>query len=131
MVLAADGSIYLNVPGFNDDSYPPKVLRISPENELSEVVTLPKHPETGKVGPLGIDVGPDGHLYIVGNQGMCGFNDHQSRLLRVVMNNGKAVRTEVLVTGFLQSHAASCRADSVYVTETSLDLNVNPMPSGV
>ncbi|MHC4518572.1 MAG: SMP-30/gluconolactonase/LRE family protein [Planctomycetota bacterium] len=131
MVLASDGSIYLNVPNFNDDSYPPKVLKISPEDELSEVVALPKHPQTGKVGPLGIDIGPDGHLYIADNQSMCGFNDHQSRLLRVIMKNDQAVKAEVLVTGFLQSNAVSCRADSVYVTETSLDLDADPMPSGV
>lgn len=131
MVLASDGAIYLNIPNFNDDSYPAKVLKISPKDEISEVVTLPKHPETGKVGALGIDIGPDGHLYIADNQSMCGFNEYQSRLLRVIMNDGEAVKTEVLVTGFLQSNAVSCHGDSVYVTETSLDLDADPMPSGV
>ena len=131
MVLAPDGSIYLNIPNFNDDSYPAKVLKISPSDEISEVVTLPKHPETGKVGLLGIDIGPDGHLYLADNQSMCGFDDYQSRLLRVIMKDGKAVKTEVLVTGFLQSNAVSCHGDSVYVTETSLDLEADPMPSGV
>jgi len=131
MVLASDGSIYLNIPNFNDDSYPAKVLKISTKDEVTEVVTLPKHPETGKVGALGIDIGPDGHLYIADNQSMCGFNEYQSRLLRVIMKDGEAVKTEVLVTGFLQSNAVSCHGDSVYVTETSLDLEADPMPSGV
>jgi len=131
MVLAPDGFIYLNIPNFNDDSYPAMVLKISPEDEISEVVTLPKHPDTGKVGPLGIDIGPDGHLYVADNQSMCGFDDHKSRLLRVIMKDGRAVETEVLVTGFLQSNAVSCHGDSVYVTETSLDLEADPMPSGV
>ncbi len=131
MVLAPDGSIYLNIPNFNNDAHPAKVLKITTNDKISEVVTLPKHPETGKVGALGIDIGPDGHLYIADNQSMCGFNDHQSRLLRVIMKDGKAVKTEVLVTGFLQSNAVSCHGDSVYVTETSLDLEADPMPSGV
>ncbi len=131
MVLAPDGFIYLNIPNFNDDSHPAKVLKISPQDEISEVVTLPKHPDTGKVGPLGIDIGPDGHLYVADNQSMCGFDDHKSRLLRVIMKDGQAVETEVLVTGFLQSNAVSCHGDSVYVTETSLDLEADPMPSGV
>jgi sugar lactone lactonase YvrE len=131
MVLAPDGFIYLNIPNFNDDRYPAKVLKISPEDEISEVVTLPKHPDTGKVGALGIDIGPDGHLYVADNQSMCGFDDHKSRLLRVIMKDGRAVDTEVLVTGFLQSNAVSCHGDSVYVTETSLDLEADPMPSGV
>ena len=131
MVLAPDGSIYLNIPNFNNDAHPAKVLKITANDKISEVVTLPKHPETGKVGALGIDIGPDGHLYIADNQSMCGFNDHQSRLLRVIMKDGKAVKTEVLVTGFLQSNAVSCHGDSVYVTETSLDLEADPMPSSV
>ena len=131
MVLGADGYIYLNIPNYNDDSYDAKVLKISPKDEISEVVTLPRHPETGKCGPLGIDIGPDGHLYIADNQSMCGFNDYKSRLLRVNMKDGKAVNVETLVTGFLQANAVSCHGDSVYVTETSLDLEASPMPSGV
>ncbi|MBN1816185.1 MAG: SMP-30/gluconolactonase/LRE family protein [Sedimentisphaerales bacterium] len=131
MTLGPDHSIYVNCPNFNDDSHPAKVIKISPQNEISEVVELPVHPETGKAGPLGIDFGPDGHLYIADNQSMCGFSDHKSRLLRVVMREGKAIAVQVLATGFLQSNAVSCHGDSVYVTETSLDLNASPMPSGV
>jgi len=131
MVLGPDGYIYLSVPNFNDTNYPAKVVRISEKDQVSEVCTLPVHPETGKAGPLGIDIGPDGHLYIADNQSMLGHNDYKSRLLRVIMRQGKAVASEVLVTGFLQSNAVSCHGDSVYVTETSLDLQADPMPSGV
>jgi len=131
MVLAADNYIYVNIPNFNDDSHPAKVIKISPSDEISEVCTLPLHPETGKSGPLGIDIGPNGHLYIADNQSMCGFNDHKSRLIRIFMKDGKATGSEVLVTGFIQSNAVSCHGDSIYVTETSIDLEADPMPSGV
>lgn len=131
MVLAPDGYIYVNIPNFNDANYPAKIIKISPKDKISEVFTLPKHPETGLAGPLGIDVGPDGNLYIADNQSMWGHNDHKSRLLRVIMKDGKAVGSEVLVTGFIQSNAVSCHGDSVYVTETSLDTEADPMPSGV
>jgi len=131
MVLGADGCIYLNIPNYNNDAHDAKVLKISPKNEISEVVTLPRHPETGKCGPLGIDIGPDGNLYIADNQSMCGFDDYKSRLLRVNMKDGRAVDVEVLVNGFIQANAVSCHGDSVYVTETSLDLKADPMPSGV
>jgi sugar lactone lactonase YvrE len=131
MVLGADGFIYLNVPNFNDANHPPCVVKISPDNKLTEVVTLPLHPETGKVGPLGIDIGPDGNLYIADNQGMCGFNDYKSRLLRVNMKDGQATGVDVVVTGILQANAVSCHGDSVYITETSLDVEASPMPSGV
>ncbi len=131
MVLGSDNYIYLNIPNFNDHNHPAKVIKISPSDQISEVCTLPVHPDTGRSGPLGIDIGPDGHLYIADNQSMCGFNDHQSRLIRIMMKDGKATGSEVLVTGFIQSNAVSCYGDSVYVTETSLDLKADPMPSGV
>ena len=55
MVLAPDGNTYLNIPNFNDANFPAKVVRISQQDRISEVCTLPRHPETGKAGPLGID----------------------------------------------------------------------------
>ena len=47
------------------------------------------------------------------------------------MRNGKAQRAETLVTDFRESNAVSCYGDSVYVTETTLDPDAYPMPSGV
>ncbi len=131
MVLGPDGNIYLNIPNFSDSNYPAKVLKIDKRDRISEVFTLPKHPETGKAGPLGIDLGPEGNLYIADNQSMYGHNDYKSRLLRVNMKDGKALGCDVLVTGFIQANAVSCHGDSVYVTETSLDTEADPMPSGV
>jgi len=131
MVLDADNTILLNIPNFNDDSYPAVVLRISEDDQIEEVCQLPRHPETGKVGPLGIDVGPDGNLYIADNQGMVGHPEGKSRLLRVNMKDGKAVSVDTVAEGMRMANAVSCFGDSVYVTETSLDPNAVPMPSGV
>ena len=130
MVLGRDNYIYVSIPNFNNDSYPAKVIKIAPDNTISEVCTLPKHPETGKIGPLGIDMGPDGHLYIADNQGMFDRNDHKSRLLRVIMRDGKAVKVETLVEGMVQANAVVCHGDSIYITETTLDPDADPMPSG-
>ena len=131
MVLAPDGNIYLNIPNFSDSNYPAKVLKIDQQDQISEVVTLPARSDTGKVGPLGIEIGPEGNLYVADNQSMFGANDYKSRLLRVNMKDGKAVGCDVLVTGFIQANAVSYHDGSIYVTETSLDLEADPMPSGV
>lgn len=132
MVLGADGNIYLSCPNYNDPNYPAKIIKIGPDDQMTEVFTLtPPNPKTGVHGALGIDFGPDGHLYIADNQGIAGTKEYQSRLVRVIMQNGRAVRKEVLVTDFRESNAVSCFGDSVYVTETCLDPNAYPMPSGV
>lgn len=130
MVLDADNNILLCCPNFNDDKYPAKLLKITPDDKITEVFTFPVHPETKKACPLGIDIGPDGNYYVADNQGMAGAVN-KARLLRIVVKNGVPVGSEVLVTGFNQSNAVSCYGDSVYVTETSLDNEATPMPSGV
>jgi len=124
------GDIILSCPNFNNDKYPAKMLRIGKNDQITEIIDLPVHPDTGKAGPLGVDIGPDGNLYIADNQAF-GTEEHKSRLVRVVMKDGKAEKCEVLVTGFIMSNAASCHGDSVYVTETKLDPEAKPLPSGV
>jgi len=132
MVLGPYGDIYLNCPNYNDPNYPAKIIKIGLDDQISEVFTLtPPNAQTGVHGALGIDVGSDGHLYIADNQGIAGTKEYQSRLVRVIMRNGRAVRKEVLVTDFRESNAVSCYGDSVYVTETCLDPDAYPMPSGV
>jgi len=130
MALDATGDIILSCPNFNNDSHPARILRIDRNDRISEVITLPAHRETGKVGPLGVAVGPDGHLYVADNQS--GFTEKpSSRLLRVVMKGKTAVRCEVLVEGFVQSNAVSCHDGCVYVTETKLLPDATPLVSGV
>jgi len=130
MALDADGNIILSCPNFNDDRYPAKILKIDADDHVTEVITLPLHPATQKVGPLGVAVGADGHLYVADNQS--NFTDvPSSRLLRVRMENGSAVGCETLVEGFVQSNAVCCQGDFVYVTETKLQPAATPLVSGV
>jgi len=124
------GDILLCVPNFSNDKHPAKIVRIDTSNKMTDVVTMPLHPDTKKAGPLGIDIGPDGHLYVADNQAF-GTEEHKSRLVRVVMKDGKAEKCEVLVTSFIMSNAVSCHGDSVYVTETKLDPEAKPLTSGV
>jgi sugar lactone lactonase YvrE len=132
MVVAPDGSILLSCPNTNDDKPGSFILRIGKDDKVSEVVKLPEHPDTKKpCGPLGIDVGPDGNLYVADNQSFT-TPDYKSRLLRVVMKDGKAEKVEVLVTGLIMANAVSCWGDSVYLTESKFTNDPTPpMRSGV
>ncbi|NQT89420.1 SMP-30/gluconolactonase/LRE family protein [bacterium] len=120
MALDQQGNIILSMPNFNDNTYPAKMMRITPDDKMEEIITLPVHPETKKVGPLGVDVAPNGDLYVADCQALAGDDNHKSRILRVVMKDGKAVRVEVVATGFVMSNAIVCHGDSVYMTESNL-----------
>lgn len=132
MALDKDGNIYLSCPNFNDDRAGAFILKIDKDDKVSEVVKLPEHPETKKpCRPLGIDVGPDGNLYVADCQAGSSA-EPRSRLLRVVMKGGKAEKVEALVTGFVQANAVVCHGDSVYVTESKFSTDPTPpMRSGV
>ena len=124
------GDILLSCPNFNDDTHPAKIVRIDTSDKMTDVVTLPLHPDTKKAGPLGIDIAPDGNLYVADNQSF-GTDEIKSRLWRVVMENGKATKVEVVATGFFMANAVACRGDCVYVTESKFDPKAKPFQSGV
>ncbi|HPD13806.1 MAG TPA: SMP-30/gluconolactonase/LRE family protein [Planctomycetota bacterium] len=132
MALDKEGNILLSCPNVNDTAPGAFILKIDKDDKISEVVKLPEHPETKKpCGPLGIDVGPDGHIYFADNQSFT-TPDYKSRLMRVVMKDGKAERVEALVTGLLSANAVVCHGDSVYVTESKFSTDPTPpMRSGV
>ena len=130
MVLAADNNIFLCCPNTNNDKYRARLMKITPAGGLEQFYILPVHPETHKACPLGIDIGPDGHLYVADNQGLAGAVN-KSRLVRVVVKRGKPAGFHILATGLNQANAVVCRPDGVYVTETSITGDVTPMPSGV
>lgn len=120
MVLDQDNNILLTIPNFNNKDYPPVVVKIDENDQLTELYSLPAHPVTGRCAPLGIDIGPNGNLYIADNQGMLDRKDNQSRLIRVLMDGAEPITDQVLVTGIMQANAVSCTSDSVFVTDTNM-----------
>jgi sugar lactone lactonase YvrE len=130
MTLAPNKNIYISCNNWNDTSYPAKILKLSTSNKISEFYTLPLHPDTGKVNPLGIDIGSDGNFYIADNQAPYS-NDYKSRLLRIVVKNGQPVGCEVVVTGIVLANGVACTDKYVYVAETQIDPDAKPLPSGV
>ncbi len=133
MTLGKDGCIYLALNNAGKEfkfEHPAKIIRITPDDRLEEVVDLPAHPETKVASPLGIGFASDGNLYVSDNQMFATEKLGKSRLLRVVMKDRKAVRVEVVATGLNMANGLACRGDAVYVCDTTLG-SESPMPSGV
>ncbi|MDR1925443.1 MAG: hypothetical protein LBQ66_13815 [Planctomycetaceae bacterium] len=109
------------------------LLKIDADDKVDKYFELQAHPETGRVTPLGISFGPDGHLYIADSQCLGGNPNHKSRILRVIHKDGKPVRSEVLVTGIVQANGLEIHGSKIYVAETQIDPSIVelPMTSGV
>jgi len=137
MALDSKGNILLCCPNFNtnvdDNEQPVWIMKITPKDKLKKFFRLPVHPDTGKACPLGIDFGSDGNLYVADNQAFGGATNYKSRLLRIVVEDGKPVRCETVVEGFVFANGVACRDDCVYVTETMFEPEPGdgPLESGV
>lgn len=133
LAIDANGDIILAAPNYIDYEKVKgaRLFKIDKNRKVTEwFADLPKHSDTGKVHPMGIEFGPDGNLYIADNQY---FNDknYKSRLLRVVMENGKPVRCEVAASGFKLANAVRWHNNKVYVSDTHFDLKDKKDQSGV
>lgn len=130
MTVGRDGRIYLVVLNFQVPASA-AVWTLDADHQPAKLVDLPVHPKTEGLFPLGIAEGSDGHLYVADNQSFGGHMDHQSRLLRVVMADGRAVRVETVATGFIAANAVEAFGDRIYVTETCLINESEPHVSGI
>jgi len=115
------GVMYLSCPNFNDANYPAIMMQIAPDNKIMPLCGLPARADTGIAGPMGLDIGPDGNLYVADNQYFANA-DHRSRVLRINMKNGKAAGVDVVVDGLKLANALIWRGDRMYVSDTSFDL---------
>ena len=130
MTVAKDGKIYLNTLNLQVPAVA-AVWTLDGKNRLEKLIDLPPHPETKGVYPLGIAQGADGNFYVADNQTFGSNMEHKSRLLRVVMRDGNAVRVETVATGLIAANAVEAFGTRIYVTETCLIDGVEPHVSGI
>jgi sugar lactone lactonase YvrE len=113
-----DGELYINMNNITSGK-PSKIVKLTKGGQLVDVVELPIHPTTGVVCALGIVFAQDNNLYVNDNQNFAGKGLGLSRLLRVVMKEGKAEKVEVVAQGMNEANGITTFGDTLYVCETT------------
>jgi sugar lactone lactonase YvrE len=135
MTVLPDGSIIVSMPNFNEPSAPPLLVKITKDNKVEDFLKLPPHPDTGRMGPMGIRVAPSGDLYLADNQLFHGKDGKslfgKSRLVRIAMKDGKPEKVVPVASGLNVANGIAIHDGYVYVTETILVPDSKPLVSGV
>lgn len=135
MTVLPDMSVIVSVPNFNDPSAPPLLVKITPDNQVEDFLKLPPHPDTGRMGPMGIRVAPSGDLYLADNQLFHGKDGKslfgKSRLVRIAMKDGKPGEVVPVASGLNVANGIAIRDGYVYITDTILVPDSKPLVSGV
>jgi sugar lactone lactonase YvrE len=129
MAMDQKGNLFLAITNLSSfEKYGSKILTFNENNEpITWFDKLPIHPKTNRVHPMGIEFGPDGNLYIADNQNFAG-EKNQSRILRIVVKDGKPIKGEVLVEGLGFANGIRIHNNKVYVTDFMFE---NEIESGI
>ncbi|MDR0386064.1 MAG: SMP-30/gluconolactonase/LRE family protein [Prevotellaceae bacterium] len=119
--IGDDGCLYISInQSASAWKYPGKIARISLEGTLEDFFVLPVNGKTGKASPLGLVFAADGNLYVSDNQSFCTDEPNQAGVVRVVMENGRPQRGELVINGMNASNGIAGWGNYIYVAETSL-----------
>ena len=136
MSLQPDNSIIVSMPNFNDETVPPLLMKITPDNKAEVFYKFPT-PYPGydapvnRIAPMGISRAPSGDLYMADMQYMKD-KDQKSRLWRLVIKDGKVDKMVLVAKGFNVANGTIVHGGYVYITESVLVEGYNPtMKSGV
>jgi sugar lactone lactonase YvrE len=135
MALLKDNSIIVSIPNFNDETKPPLLMKITPDNKAEKFYEFPT-PYPGlaqgvnRIGPMGIVAAPSGDLYLADMAYMKDKNQ-KSRLWKLVVKDGKVDKMVMVASGFNVANGVAVHAGHVYVTESVLEETSQPLTSAV
>ncbi|WP_264530515.1 SMP-30/gluconolactonase/LRE family protein [Flavobacterium sp. N502540] len=118
MAIDKKGNLFLSIT--NPTTFEVHGSKILTFDKNDQPVTwfdkLPLHPITNRVHPMGMEFGPDGNLYVVDNQ-FFAEKENFSRLIRIVVENGKPKHAEVVLEGLNFGEAIRWYNGRAYITD--------------
>ena len=130
------GDLLLSCPNYADPTMPQVILSISPENKIRLWGIFPVNPaykistEPGKMstlsGPMGMEFGPDGNLYVADNVGWYGDplagdpNFQNGRIVRILVKNQRPVGAEVVAYNFSHPNDIKIHDGWIYASHSLL-----------
>jgi sugar lactone lactonase YvrE len=131
-----DGSFLMSVNNFNDESKPPLIIRVTPDNKVEKYFEFPT-PYPGlpagldRIRPMGICRDGGGNLYLADMQYMKDPNG-KSRLWRLEVGpDGKVARMVLMADGFGVANGTAFHNGWVYITESVMEEGSHPLTSCV
>ena len=117
-----DGNIYCSVPNFKDQLQAAVIMKRDVRTgEWAPFVSGLRHPDTKFGAPMGLEFGEDGNLYYCDNQYFADKN-YKSRVMRVTVVDGEAVKIEPVVENIKLANAIRVRGNAIYFTDTFGDI---------
>lgn len=140
--LDANNNVLFTSPNLHNDLFvkqgllkqaaTPRIGAIDAENNISTWYVFSAadmEPTSKTVVPMGIAMGPDGHMYVADMQLWAGG---ESRILRINVAGGKATGVDVVAKGFSFPNAVAWRGNDLFISDTVLSANKGePTVSGV
>ena len=128
MTIDCNNRLLLSCPNFADMTMPSCVLTIDQGGQVQKWFDVPLNPKTNEARSMGIEVGPDGDIYIVDNPGWTNRPElvRTGRILRVRMRGDSIEYVRVIAEGMEHPNGIRIRGEYLYVTQSTMDLVKTP-----
>jgi len=131
MCLLPDNSFLISMPNFNDEKFPPLLMRIMPDDRPEKFYEFPTPypglPEKlNRIRPMGMSRDPaTGNVYLADMQYMLD-KDQKSRMWKLVVKDYKVEKMVLFASGFNVANGTAVHGGYVYITESVLIEGFNP-----
>jgi sugar lactone lactonase YvrE len=135
MCLLADKSFLISVPNFNDEKYPPVIVRVTNDNKAEVFYAFPTpypglEDKLNRIRPMGISRAPSGDLYLADMQYLINPNQ-KSRLWKLAVKQNKVEKMVLVASGFGVANGIAIHKGYCYITESVLEEGSHPLTSAV